>query len=289
MIPIYLDTNTLLDLLASIDGGFSVVEKVSSRSSESKSTTIEGAGEFGISSVLSIFRLDLKGSAAQSKGDEGSEEHHTERYHTYGSLLNRLRSNLVEGGLLKEIEDANSWQNIEVSDFIETRGRFVPNTLSDSLQKLVSLLDLLTKVKFNQNTQTSTAGVPQDFQQLRDTFETIGKMTENGNFQTYVVELTKLSNSKIVMSLFSEYLRDRAGRELPYGEFKVLGKVVRKIDSGPSIDLLKGSVFSAVTDNVLAPLLDALKGAGKFGIKLPDIETKISPPILEIIPIAVYI
>lgn len=90
IVPIYLDTNTLLDLLASIEDGFSVAQKVTTQSQGAESTELSGSGEFGIAAVLSLFRLDLKGAASKSKSKESAEEHQTERYHTYGSLLNKL-------------------------------------------------------------------------------------------------------------------------------------------------------------------------------------------------------
>jgi hypothetical protein len=94
---------------------------------------------------------------------------------------------------------------------------------------------------------------------------------------------------RIVVSLFPEYLRDRTGTELPYGEFKLLGKVAKKLDKGNSINLLQGSALSGLGEEVLSPFLDVLKQVGKEGLRFPEVTTEVEAPAIQIIPIAVYI
>ena len=47
-IPIYLDVSIMLDLLASIEEGFSVVERVTTRTTDTKTTEFTGATELGL-------------------------------------------------------------------------------------------------------------------------------------------------------------------------------------------------------------------------------------------------
>lgn len=89
-IPIYLDSNTLLDLLASMEDGFSTASKVVTRGSDSNSTEIKGEGSFGISGVFNMFKIGFKGSGERTTDHGSEEEKEEERYHTYGSLMNRL-------------------------------------------------------------------------------------------------------------------------------------------------------------------------------------------------------
>lgn len=296
-IPIYLDTNTLLDLLASIEGGFSIVERITTRSADSKATELSGEAGFGIANVLNLFKIDLKGSAAKTVGKQTGEERQTERYHTYGSLLNRLRSNLVESRLVKEIVDENSWNDIAASDFVEARGKFIPNPLSASLQtmnRLLGMISLFGGLDFTirgKSPQQKREAQQQSrqFQDMRKFFEGVMKDLQHENIQTYVVELTTLPNYRIVISLFTEYLRDRSGTELPYGEFRVLGKVIINIKEGESVDLLRGSALSGLSEEILSPLLNGFREAGEKGIKIPDLITKIEAPAIQVIPISVYV
>src|SRR5215203_654123 len=91
IVPVYIDTNALLDLLASIEGGFSLVEKVTSRTSTSsekdRSAQAEAGTEFGIPNVLSLLKIKLGGTLSAKRSEEAGEEREIERYHTYGSLL----------------------------------------------------------------------------------------------------------------------------------------------------------------------------------------------------------
>jgi len=139
VIPIYLDTNALLDLLASLEGGFSVVEKVTTRSATSRSSEgairAEGGTEFGIPNVLNLLKINVGASVGGKREKQSGEERETERYHTYGSLLYRLRASLDEQGLIKRFDGTDeSWDSIQPSDFVELRGVFNPNPLADYLR-----------------------------------------------------------------------------------------------------------------------------------------------------------
>lgn len=61
VVPIRIDTNALLDLLASIEDGFSIVEKVTPRTittaGSDKSISAEAGTEFGIPNVLNLPKI----------------------------------------------------------------------------------------------------------------------------------------------------------------------------------------------------------------------------------------
>jgi len=108
IIPIYVDTNALLDLLASIEDGFSMVEKVTSRETHGRSTdhSVEGGGgtEFGIPNVLSLLKIKLSGSTNSRNSQEKTAETQAERFHIYGSLLTRLRAHLNDNELVVRVD-----------------------------------------------------------------------------------------------------------------------------------------------------------------------------------------
>ncbi|HHT9124420.1 MAG TPA: DUF6414 family protein [Candidatus Brocadiia bacterium] len=297
-IPLYLDTNTLLDLLASIEGGFSMVEKITTRSADSKTTELSGGTEFGIANVFNILKINLKGSGTKTKDQQLGEEREVQRYHTYGSLLNRLRTNLMEAELVKKIVDDKAWEKVNTSEFVEVRGKFVPNPLRVSLQIINRLLGMILPFRSFDLTSEGKAHQPQkkakqeiqQIQNMQKIFEGIIKNFEHESIYTYLVELTALPGHRTVVYLFTEYLRDRSNTELPYSEFRVLGKVVKKItEKDDSIDLLRGSALSGVSEEILSPLLDALRQVGEQGIKIPNLVTKVEAPAIQIIPIAVYV
>jgi hypothetical protein len=142
IVPIYLDTNTLLDLLASIEDGFSMVKKVTSRQTEGGASdqSIQGDGgtEFGIPNVLSLLKIQLSGAISSRKSQETYAETQSERYHTYGSLLARLRTYLHDNDLIVSSSEGVSkwWTDVTPSSFVEFRGVFRPNPLADSLKAM---------------------------------------------------------------------------------------------------------------------------------------------------------
>jgi hypothetical protein len=153
--PVYVDTNALLDLLASLDDGFSFVEKVTSQSGQSRETTQSlrgGAGtEFGIPNVLSLLKINLGGSVDSRRGNNTGEQREAERYHTYGSLLYRLRQALISSGLVKRFDGTQaSWTRIGVMDFVELQGTFRPNPFTESIRaidRMAALFELYAGIQ----------------------------------------------------------------------------------------------------------------------------------------------
>lgn len=308
VIPVYLDVQALLDVLASIEDGFKLVETHTTRINNSKNTEISGDVGLGIKNILSIFKVNLEASGSTGKGKENEETRQGERYHTYGSLMNRLRKNLVDNGLIKKINDEDSWENIGGSDFVEIHGKFIPNPLITQLKTFTKLLDIAESASDLPPDENLVANLPKDQKRKKlreikknnekELKKSLGfkkfigdilKDMENENLKTYIIETESVNNYKVVTDLFTEYIRDPSGIELMYGEFKVLGKVVKKIDNNDSIDLLRGSVIGLNEDFILQIMnsFEALKAEG-FN-KLPKTFTKVKAPAIQIIPIAIYL
>jgi hypothetical protein len=93
-----------VDILASMESGFSTSNSVTTCYSNSKNREVSSYGESGISS-LSYFSILFRGSARKENDTRSSEETKSERKYTYGSLLNKLKTNLVQEKLLTEIKD----------------------------------------------------------------------------------------------------------------------------------------------------------------------------------------
>lgn len=327
-IPIYLDTKTLLDLLASMENGFSATETILTSSTDSASTKLSGKAGFGIKDVLSFFKMDLSASGEKTSEEGSNVISKGDRYHTYGSLMNRLSENLVEEDLIKTIEDEDSWKDLKESDFVELRGTFIPDTLSNSLKFLDNLLNVVPLIgnpnninpleevqnnnenqwvpfpgldsldpnnplailnmfppQVNSNPIENQTNEDLSFSSIKQLLKWLIDDLEREGVQTYCIECTDLPDHRAVTHLFKDYIRDNAGIELAYGEFKVIGKVVKKIEDG-HIDLLKGTIVGS-SEELQHQLLELPEEMGD--LKMPDPITKIEAPALQIIPIAVYV
>ncbi|OPY26019.1 MAG: hypothetical protein A4E28_02733 [Methanocella sp. PtaU1.Bin125] len=327
VIPIYLDTNILMDLLASIEDGFSMVETVKKQSANSSKTEFSGNGNIGtglaLFDLLDIIKIDLKGTASKAAHQKTEEERQAERYHTAGSLLNKLRRLISDEKIILQINNEETWNAANVSDFIETSGRFVPNPLYDSLitmKKIIEFIttstdmeskqkeltpiydDLIKRSKTNTPSKKLSQEEVEKLKSITQELETIKNLKfidtllngfitdlERSGKQTYVVELDGLTGFKGIITLHNQFNKDSVGFELPYGNFKLLGKVVRKVNEGESYNLLRGSALSGIDDSILGQLLGGFSKIREGGINIPELTTKVDSPAIQIIPIAIFV
>jgi len=303
VVPIYIDTNALLDLLASIEDGFSIVEKVTTRTittaSSDKLISAEAGTEFGIPNVLNLLKIKLGGSLSSKKQRETGEEKEAERYHTYGSLLYRLRAFLNDEELIKRpYENSEVWETIEPSDFVEVHGVFRPNPLADSLERidrLIGLFEIMSDFSPLPSGQSSgsqrkgSQGDKKQMRQFRQFLQGILTDIEKKNTRTFVIDATGPNRFSTVVLLFTDYLRDQTMAEIGYKEYRLLGKVVRKIeqDSEETIDLLRGTGLGGVGREALEQLWNAFNQMEQMN--LPQVKSEISGPALEVVPIAIFI
>jgi hypothetical protein len=303
VVPIYIDTNALLDLLASIEDGFSIVEKVTTRTittaGSDKLISGEAGTEFGIPNVLNLLKIKLGGSLSSKKQRETGEEKEAERYHTYGSLLYRLRAFLNDEELIKRpYENSEVWETIEPSDFVEVHGVFRPNPLADSLERidrLIGLFEIMSDFSPLPSGQSSgsqrkgSQGDKKQMRQFRQFLQGILTDIEKKNTRTFVIDATGPNQFSTVVLLFTDYLRDQTMAEIGYKEYRLLGKVVRKIeqDSQETIDLLRGTGLGGVGRETLEQLWNAFNQIEQMN--LPQVKSEISGPALEVVPIAIFI
>lgn len=95
--------------------------------------------------------------------------------------------------------------------------------------------------------------------------------------------------NRAVLSIFTEYLRDRSMMELVHKEYGLIGKVVRKFSKsdGEAIDLLQGTALGSLEPQALTTLAASLNQAE--GMNLPRVETRIGAPVLQVVPLAIFV
>jgi len=306
VIPVYLDTNVLLDLLATVEDGLSLVERVTSGQTSGSASDRSGGAEFGTPSMFHFFKLGFSGKLGKSTNEGASETKESDRTHTYGSLLHRLRRYLIEEGLIA-ISAADV--GAKVGSFIEFTGVVRPNPFTDSFQRLQRMLGFVdvamamgdtptpppqaSKGNRGQNQPRRPPTNP-EAAKLKAIQDFIGQLTvdvEREGTSTVVVE-SQSSEYRAIATLFDDYLRDRSMAELLNRQFRVLGKTARHLPSGSSesVDLLSSSGVAGFPAELLGQLTDGIdQMASSGGIQLSKPSTTITPPVIEIVPIAIYL
>lgn len=309
VIPVYLDTNVLLDLLATVEDGFSLVERVSSGQSSGRSSERSGEAEFGTPSLFHFFKLGLSGKLGRSTTEGSGETTEAEKTHTYGSLLHRLRRYLVQQGLVTNSFDGETH---EVGSFVEFSGIIRPNPFTDSflrLQRMLGFVDVVmgledrstpaaapTAGKGNRGQGQQQRRQPQNPQtaQLKAMGEFIHRLTEDVEREgtsTVLVE-GQSSDYRAVVTLFDDYLRDRSMAEILNREFRVLGKIARHLPPGSSesVDLLASSGVAGFPPELLSQLTSSIDDmANTSGMQIARPAMTVDPPAIEIVPIAIYL
>ena len=97
------------------------------------------------------------------------------------------------------------------------------------------------------------------------------------------------STGTIVLSAQEQYLANDNISEILGGKFKVLGKVIAICkDDSESIDLLRKTTLSILTDEMLADIFSGFENEDMKQFNLPKLVTKIKGPAMIVIPIAIY-
>lgn len=290
-IPIYLDIDLLLDLLASLEDGFSTASRITASENSKMDTTNQGNIGF---SLGQFFNLGFERTKNDSESVNNISE--IEKYHTYGSMMNKLLSKLNEEQLIKTLNNEDNWNQLKIHDFVEVQGKFKPNPLSDSFNKIQNMIELIIKIsnldidqnnknnKNNKRNKNNKSKEIKNFENINKLIISINDSLEKENSQKYIIEIN--SEYSCILNIFNEYIRDNSGLELPYGNFKVLGKVIKKIEKDEEYNLLEETPF-ALSDELLNALMKSIESINDQ-INLPKI-TIITNNCIQIIPIAIYV
>lgn len=181
---------------------------------------------------------------------------------------------------------------IQPSDFVEVKGIFRPNPLADALQiidRLMGLIQLFAGTQSNlQSDKKKTQIEQKEMGHVGKFIKGIIADLEKENIRTFVVDLIDPPMHKAVLSLFIEYLRDPTMTEIAHKEYRVLGKVVRKIAESEenAIHLLRGTGLGGIGKQALEQMAAMMQIQG---MNLPKIETEIKGPALEVVPMAIFV
>lgn len=287
IIPLYLDTNILIDLLASLEGGFSMMEQITTKNSDTTNAGVKAGAKIGFPNFLEMFKVDLDSKLAQETGTES--ETSTQRYYTFGSLLYKLISQLKEQKILKSYSE-DFYKNVEPGDIIEIKGQITKNPLVSSIKGLIEMTDATILLS-----QLGNAKTPQEKQKISDLKKSMGDLKikfttlltgfEKKNQDFYLLDTNEKEKLSFYFSTFNSFTRDLSGLEFTDGEFIILGKVIDKKDK---LNLLEKSSLSGYPAKTFKDLIPAFKTFKDTGFNVPDFKVEIDNPTIKLIPIAIY-
>lgn len=285
IIPIYLNEKTVLDMLAIIEDGFSMISEVNSSSQSSNTSNTMLSGGISTRAILDkLLKIQINGRF--EKGKNSSEETQTklEKVHTNVSLFSKFRSELIKNQLLScTSSEKLDISKIESGDFIEIEGELQKNPLIDLLEKFINVINLSDIFSEGQKTLPKEENANNALVQQMNLF--LQELTHSGTIDF----ILKNTEGTLVLSAQKQYLSNDNISEIIGGKFKILGKVI-KVCKTPkeNINLLRKTSLYLFDKNSLDAFASIFNSDEFKQFNLPDVQFEIPGPSAIIIPIAIY-
>ena len=290
IIPVYLNEKTVLDMLAIIEDGFSMVSEVTSSNQDASSTTGKLSGGVSTKAILDkLLKIQLEGSFQKDKSTTSGVDTKLEKVHTNVSLLSKFRSELIDGNLLTcKAGDNLDISNINAGDFIEIEGELQKNPMIDIMEKFIDVFrmaDIFTDRPQLGSKKTSSEKKAADNVTVRQMQSFLNELKHTGTVD-FILESR---GGTAVLSAQEQYLANDNISEIIGGTFKVLGKIIRVCkEDEDGINLLRKTTLNILDDTTREQFLSMFKAEELAEFNLPDVRFMIAPPAVIIIPVAIY-
>lgn len=290
IIPVYLNEKTVLDMLAIIEDGFSMVSEVTSSNQETSSTGGKLSGGVSTKAILDkLLKIQLGGNFQKDKSASSEVGTKLEKVHTNVSLLSKFRSNLIDGKLLTyKAGDQLDISAINAGDFIEMEGELQKNPMIDIMEKFIDVFRMadifadkpqLGGKKIASEKKTADNATVRQMQSFLDELKHTGTVD-------FILESSGVT---AVLSAQEQYLANDNISEIIGGTFKVLGKIIRVCKGNEDgINLLRKTTLNILDDNTRNQFLSLFNAEELAQFNLPDVRFIINPPSVIIIPVAIY-
>lgn len=290
VLPVYLNEKIVIDMLAIIEDGFSMVSEVNTTLQQMDLNNASVKAGLSTSNILSKFlKIELAASLDEKQENGTSQLSKQEKVHTNVSLFSKFKAKLEENDLLiSGVEGLRDINKINSGDFIEIAGVLQKNPMVNILEKAIDVFrmaEIFQETPQLGNKKQSANHKVEDNKVVKQMKLFLDELKVTGTVDFVV----KSDFSTIVLSVQEKYLENDNISELIGGNFKVLGKVIKVCkDENESINLLRKTTLDILNEDNLKEFTDVFKSAEFMEFNLPQLQIKIPAPSAIIIPIAIY-
>ncbi|OPA77081.1 hypothetical protein BFG05_03955 [Campylobacter pinnipediorum subsp. pinnipediorum] len=290
IIPIYLNEKTVLDLLAILEDGFSMISEVTASTQTNNESSSNLNAGISTNTILSkLLKINIGGNIENNDSSNKTEQRKVDKIHTNTSLFSKLKSELITNKLISYIynEDIDITK-INTGDFIELEGELQKNPMIDVIQKF---LDLFRIAKIFDETlklgkKKSHSNQSKNEQKIESQMQTFLDELKNSGTIDFIINNP---NATLILSAQEKYLENDNISEIIGGKFRILGKVIQICkDDKESINLLRKTSLSVLDQEPLNEMLSIMNNEELEQFNLPKVEPFITGPAAIIIPIAMY-
>jgi len=291
IIPIYLDQGRVFDLLAMLQGGIWIQETEKTVTLTKEQSELSGRAQFGLGPALaSLLKMDVSGLVGREALDQTSTEQGKERYHTSASLLFALRQLLNEKGYLTQFDPSVSAEDAKFVEFSSVLARNPLLSAIDSLRSFIPIAQSAHQIETPTGKNRNKKGLSPQEQALKGTQSMLAEMSEHlrAGESVDVIATDLTDGFRAVVTLDIRFLNDPQMSDLVDGHFTVLGKVIRRFDSGDagSIDLLRKTPFSSVENKQLETVFRAFESMDFFDFD--SVNWTVHSPVVHVLPVAIF-
>lgn len=287
IVPIYINEKIVLDMLAIMEDGFSMVSQVNYTEQKDGSSTqkIEAGASTSATFMSKLLKIDLSGEVFHEGSSGENRNIMTEKIHTNVSLLSKFRSFLEEEKILKSDFDMSQ---IRIGDFIEIEGELQKNPLINYMEifsDIFRLADIFEDKPQLGNKMQAKAQKQKENEMVKQ-FKSFSDELKHSGTVDFILSGAK---GTVVLSAQEKYLSNDNISEILGGRFKVLGKVIAICkDENENINLLRKTTLSILPQEILEEMFTGFKTGEVKQFNLPTLVTEIVGPAVIVIPIAIY-
>jgi len=294
-VPIYLNQRIVFDLLATFEDGFARLTNVRTSTAATDAQGGEAGASLGTGNVFALLGVTLGGSVRKTSDRVQATEMSAEKVHTPTSLFAKLRSILRERDLLHDLTDQERKADLRSGEFVEFRAILRKNPLIDTMEGFEELMNLF--LPFVDSSTGSAQGHKKQGGKATDPnrlvlsqMDAIVKALTSSGSIDLLAEVAADDKLRAVVTTDPSYFNDPSMSEIIDGEFRVLGKVTRVVteESRETINLLRKTSFGRFQQQIIDQLTQRFSEATDVGLSFPQMETEVTGPAIQVIPIAIF-
>lgn len=280
--PVYLDYQTVFDMLAVIEDGLSQFQEIKTVYSDSKNDSNVDNARINAQGKIPLGFLSMDGEGGFNKSREktqsNSKEISSKKIHTSVSLFAKLRAILTERDKVKYTLDGES----SVGDFVEFKSKFQKIEIVRLINTMVQAMALGNKFTNSKSKTKLTKEIDEICKLIKPIGDTL-------------LSCENIENARCLIELDEDVVKQFNIERLLRGEYSVFGKIVRIEEYGfnifESTDL--GLIKSDYLDTVLFGSFNGIVKEDSDISKMFNVPDKI-PIIIEgrvfiVKPIAIFI
>jgi len=282
LIPLYLNGDLINNLYTVVIQEFAEIKSETTRK------------QLTISTITPLYELTcgkiMQGDLNVQLINEFSSQKIEEKISIVITILSRVKNILNDQSMLKIINNENDVKNIKEFDFVQFTGQLYKNPVIEYIEDLIRVMEM--QLAFSPgNIENGDESV--EHKVKMQVLKILKEDMENCKREKclkFISSSIGTSNTKFIVPLEIKYMADNLDY-IQGAKITVLGKVVRisKENENNSNSLLSGTYFDYLDEEYFQEFKNRFLKNTNLIRDYDKSQIEINEPIIEIIPIAMYI